>query len=245
MQRSHRRFCIGIRRRGSMLAVSRATNRKTTRRGPIKRNINFRRTRPLYFKAADFERAWFRYSLCISSIKNSNYAPSSISLKMSGPTESFLSRNRISPGSNSFLEIFRNETLKGYRQCYSARDQGVELLLPSFCNNFRYCELLFNVYTRIYIKIYIYRERDIQSSPVGLVCSTILCILRIREKTLLWWWPLPWGSSFAKKTHKRKEAWRIRGKDESKRYGTFLDGQRNKKKNNDEGKGRNTKSQFY
>lgn len=78
--------------------------------------------------------------------------------------------NRIFPFTEPYFprielvpRIFRNETLKGYRQCYSARDQGVELLLPSFCNNFRYCELLFNVYTRIYIKIYIYREREIFS----------------------------------------------------------------------------------
>lgn len=37
---------------------------------------------------------------------------------MSGPTESFLSRNRISPGSKFVARIFQNETLKGYRQCY-------------------------------------------------------------------------------------------------------------------------------
>lgn len=65
----------------------------------------------------------------------------------------------------------------------SARDQGVELLLPSFYYNFRYCELLFNVHIYIYNKRE--RERYVQSSPVGLVCSTILCILRVREKTLL------------------------------------------------------------
>lgn len=62
--------------------------------------------------------------------------------------------NRIFPFTEPYFprielvpRIFQNETLKSYRQCYSARDQGVELLLPSFCNNFRYCELLFNVYT--------------------------------------------------------------------------------------------------
>lgn len=42
---------------------------------------------------------------------------------------------------------------------YSARDQGVELLLPSFYYNFRYCELLFNVHIYIYNK----REREICS----------------------------------------------------------------------------------
>lgn len=69
-------------------------------------------------------------------------------------TEPYFPRIELVP------RIFRNETLKGYRQCYSARDQSVELLLPSFCNNFRYSELLFNVHTHIYTYIQRKKERE-------------------------------------------------------------------------------------
>lgn len=81
--------------------------------------------------------------------------------------------NRIFPFTEPYFprielvpRIFQNETLKSYRQCYSVRDQGIELLLPSFCNNFRYCELLFNVYTHPHPHFPPQRERERECSVI-------------------------------------------------------------------------------